>query len=102
MILNTKLSRKIAASTESGSVKNSIVPRIIQDPTVSPGCYLAVKTTYFFSSLCLTFDVIVSRGHLFPANDLHKVLYYKYWFLTGSFYRLYISFLRSEYVYGIE
>ena len=65
-ILNTKFYQRISASGMSVLVKQSRAPFIIQEPTDSPGCTLAVRTTplrlFMFSGFCLLVMVKISRG----------------------------------------
>lgn len=75
MTLKTKFWRRISASGSSVFVRNSRAPFIIQLPTDSPGCTLAVITTPFlramFSGFYLLVIVTMSRG--LPASVLQSV-----------------------------
>ena len=57
MTLKTKRSLSILASSLSVSVKKFKTPRIIQDPTVSPGWTLADITIAFFFYVLLNVDI---------------------------------------------
>lgn len=68
-ILNTYFFRNSCASSDS---KYSIIPSKTNDPTVSPGCYLAINTTPVLISLEGYVIVIISK--LFPKYVLHNIL----------------------------
>jgi hypothetical protein len=74
-ILKTKFYLKISASSEFSSVRKSIAPFIIQEPTDSPGWTLAERKTPFllFNVSKFYFEVIVSISHLFPAKVSQRV-----------------------------
>jgi len=60
---------KYTASSLFKSSKKSIIPSIINDPGVSPGCYLAVIKIIFFSKLDFTGEVIVKIGQLYLPKE---------------------------------
>ena len=86
MTLKTKFYLKYSASTESESTRKSRAPFIIQEPTDSPGCTLAVKTTPFLLDMFSGFylDVMVKTSHLLPANVSVRVFFCTYYCLIGS------------------
>ena len=100
--LKTKCYQRISASGISVLVRNSSAPFIIQEPTLSPGCTLAVSTTplrlAMFSGFYLLVIVRISNG--FPARVWHNVLRVVNCALTGSDMILFRSSVRSVNVYG--
>jgi len=64
----------------------------MNEPTVSPGCYLAVITTPFLGYYFFTVPVIVSKGQSTPANVLQRIWLDIKFFLNGSTSRAWISF----------
>lgn len=88
----------------SGSVKKVNTPRIIQEPTVSPGCTLAVIITPFrflkFSKLSAA--VIVSNSQASPESVRQRVDLRTSLARWGSYSIAARSLRKSEYVYGTE
>lgn len=84
----------------SGSVKKVSAPRIIQDPTVSPGWTRAVNTTPFlylkFSKLSAEVIVRTSQGS--PERVLQRTAVRTSFLLSGSDMIALISLRKSLYV----
>ena len=101
-ILNTKQSLKTWASGAE-LTRKSIIPFIIQDELLSPGCTLEeINTPFFerdFSDLgSLSLLVMVIYSHRLPARVLVSVDLLKKFVENGSFSILLRSSQRSEYV----